>query len=62
MEQQSHQACSELHAHSVQYAYKDLLAPDTLLKRLLSTLVTKIRQGLLLETLLTPIDFFLFFF
>eukprot|EP00983_Pelagomonas_calceolata_P116079 1160266-Pelagomonas_calceolata.AAC.7 len=35
------------------------LAPDALLRRLLSTLVTKIRHGLLLVTLLIPIDLFL---
>eukprot|EP00983_Pelagomonas_calceolata_P068497 1149948-Pelagomonas_calceolata.AAC.2 len=39
----------------------NLLAPDALLKRLFSTLITKIRHGLLLATLLIPIDFFLFF-
>eukprot|EP00983_Pelagomonas_calceolata_P004596 149511-Pelagomonas_calceolata.AAC.1 len=37
------------------------LSPDVLLRRLLSTLVTKIRNGLLLVTLLIPIDFFLLF-
>eukprot|EP00983_Pelagomonas_calceolata_P068628 1150007-Pelagomonas_calceolata.AAC.1 len=56
----------KLHAHSVQYtvALKNFLAPlaNVLLRRLLSTLVTKIRHGLLLVTLLIPIDFFLLFF
>eukprot|EP00983_Pelagomonas_calceolata_P070785 1150930-Pelagomonas_calceolata.AAC.1 len=33
------------------------LAPDALLSRLLSTLVTKIRHGLLLVTLLIPIGY-----
>eukprot|EP00983_Pelagomonas_calceolata_P087661 1157006-Pelagomonas_calceolata.AAC.3 len=35
------------------------LAPVALLRRLLSTLIIKIRHGLLLVTLLIPIDFFL---
>eukprot|EP00983_Pelagomonas_calceolata_P079992 1154945-Pelagomonas_calceolata.AAC.2 len=34
-------ACSELRAHSDQYAYK-LLAPDALLRRLLTTLINKL--------------------
>eukprot|EP00983_Pelagomonas_calceolata_P043973 1139107-Pelagomonas_calceolata.AAC.3 len=48
----------KLHAHSVQYAH-NLPAPDALLRRLLSPLIAKIRQRLLLVTLLIPIDFFL---
>eukprot|EP00983_Pelagomonas_calceolata_P033177 1039052-Pelagomonas_calceolata.AAC.2 len=38
----------------------NFLAPDALLRGLLSTLVTKIRHGLLLVNLLIPIDFFFF--
>eukprot|EP00983_Pelagomonas_calceolata_P102428 1158802-Pelagomonas_calceolata.AAC.10 len=35
---------------------KNLLAPNTLLRRRLPTLITKVRQGVLLVTLLIPID------
>eukprot|EP00983_Pelagomonas_calceolata_P061759 1146966-Pelagomonas_calceolata.AAC.10 len=37
----------------------NLLAPGALLRILLLTLITEIREGVLLVTLLNPIDFFL---
>eukprot|EP00983_Pelagomonas_calceolata_P000287 9253-Pelagomonas_calceolata.AAC.1 len=54
----------KLHAHFFQHAVLiNLLEPDVLLRRLLSTLITNIRHGLspcrlLLVTLLIPIDIF----
>eukprot|EP00983_Pelagomonas_calceolata_P034337 1075704-Pelagomonas_calceolata.AAC.1 len=50
----------KLHAHYAHYAYK-LSSTRRALERLFSTLVTKIRHGLLLVTLLIPIDLFLLF-
>eukprot|EP00983_Pelagomonas_calceolata_P076616 1153482-Pelagomonas_calceolata.AAC.1 len=46
----------KLHAHSVQYAFK----LGVLLRRLLSTLISKIRHGLLMVTLQILIDVFSF--
>eukprot|EP00983_Pelagomonas_calceolata_P090274 1157400-Pelagomonas_calceolata.AAC.2 len=47
----------KLHAH-LSSTHVNLLAPDMLLKRLLSTLVNKVRQGVLLVIFLIPTDFF----
>eukprot|EP00983_Pelagomonas_calceolata_P001747 58089-Pelagomonas_calceolata.AAC.1 len=48
----------KLHAHSVQYAYK-LASTRRALEKTFLTLISTIRHGLLLETLLILTDFFL---
>eukprot|EP00983_Pelagomonas_calceolata_P079210 1154568-Pelagomonas_calceolata.AAC.12 len=50
----------KLHAHSVQFAYK-LTSISQALEKTLSTLIGKIRHGLLLVTLLISIDLFFVF-
>eukprot|EP00983_Pelagomonas_calceolata_P123570 1161022-Pelagomonas_calceolata.AAC.7 len=48
--------------HALSDTLINVLAPDTLLRRLISTLITKVRHGVILGTLLIPIGLFVFTF